>query len=69
MSVPPFNLVEIKICRHEQRILARHAKAARKNTDDLRRSTLSLFVFRILTDYSDAAFSLDNLALFANRFY
>ena len=31
--------------------------------------SLSLFVLRILTDYSDASFSLDDFALFANRFY
>ena len=31
-------------------------------------STLSLFVLWILTDNSDASFSLDNFALFANRF-
>ena len=32
------------------------------------RSALSLFVFWIFTDYSDTTFSLDDLALFANRF-
>jgi hypothetical protein len=32
------------------------------------KSTLSLFVFRILTDNSDASFSLDDFAFFANRF-
>ena len=32
-------------------------------------SSLALFVLRILTDYSDASFSSDNLALLANRFY
>ena len=31
--------------------------------------TLSLFVLRVVTDYSDNALSLDNLALFAHRFY
>ena len=31
--------------------------------------SLTLFVLRILTDYSDASFSLDDFALFANRFY
>jgi hypothetical protein len=31
--------------------------------------SLTLFVFWILTNDSDTAFSLDNLALFANRFY
>lgn len=30
---------------------------------------LSLFVSRILTDYSDATLSLDDLTFFANRFY
>ena len=29
--------------------------------------TLSLFVLRVVTDYSDNALSLDNLALFAHR--
>ena len=32
-------------------------------------SALSLFVLRIFTDNSDTAFSLNNLALLANRFY
>ena len=31
--------------------------------------TLSLFVLRIFTDYSDTAFAFDDFALFANRFY
>ena len=31
--------------------------------------SLSLFVFRILADYSDTSFSLDDFAFFANRFY
>ena len=31
--------------------------------------TLTLFVFRILTDYSDASFSFNNLAFFTNWFY
>ena len=31
--------------------------------------TLSLFVSGIFTDYSDASFSLDDFALFADRFY
>ena len=31
--------------------------------------TLALLVFRIFTDYSDASFSSNNLAFFANRFY
>ena len=31
-------------------------------------SALSLFVLRVLTDYSDTAFSLDDFALFANWF-
>ena len=30
---------------------------------------LSLFVFRILADYSDTSFSLDDFAFLANRFY
>jgi len=30
--------------------------------------TLLLFVLRILTDYSDASFSFDNFAFFANWF-
>jgi hypothetical protein len=34
-----------------------------------RKSALSLLVLRVLADYSDNALSLDNLALFANRFY
>ena len=32
-------------------------------------STLYLLVLRILTDYPDASFSLDDFALFAHRFY
>jgi len=31
--------------------------------------TLTLFVFRILTDYSDASFSFNDLAFFTNWFY
>ena len=33
------------------------------------RLSLSLFVLRVLTDYSDASLSLDDFALFANRFH
>ena len=33
------------------------------------RLTLSLFVFRVFTDYSDASLSFNNLAFFADRFY
>lgn len=41
-----------------------------KVTDtNFRKLTLSLFVFRIFTDNSDTSFSLDDFALFANRFY
>lgn len=32
-------------------------------------STLYLLVLRILADYPDASFSLDDFALFAHRFY
>ena len=32
-------------------------------------SALSLFVLRVLADNHDSAFSLDHLALFANRFH
>lgn len=39
----------------------------RKNQADYL-SALSLFVLWIFTDYSDTAFSLDDLALFANWF-
>ena len=35
----------------------------------VRRLTLSLFVLRVFTDYSDASLSLNNFALFANRFH
>ena len=31
--------------------------------------SLALFVLRILANYSDTAFSLDDFALFANRLY
>lgn len=31
--------------------------------------SLTLFVLRVLTDYSDAALTLDDFAFFANRFY
>lgn len=35
----------------------------------VRESTLTLFVFWILTNDSDTAFSLDDLAFLADRFY
>ena len=41
---------------------------ASKQSDLIDGLALSLFVFWILTDYSDTAFSLDDLALFANWF-
>ena len=31
--------------------------------------TLSLFMLRVFTDYSDSSFSFDDFAFFANRFY
>ena len=34
-----------------------------------RQSTLTLFVFWILTDYSDRSFSFNDLAFFADRLY
>ena len=37
-------------------------------TINLTNLTLSLFVFRILTDYSDATLSFDDLAFLANWF-
>jgi hypothetical protein len=38
-------------------------------SEPLRASALTLLVFRILTDDTDAAFSFDNLALIADRLY
>ena len=42
---------------------------ASKQSDLIDGLALSLFVLRIFTDNSDTAFSLNNLALLANRFY
>lgn len=53
---------------YEQLILVVHMKSGvRKNQADYL-SALSLFVLWIFTDYSDTAFSLDDLAFFANWF-
>ena len=42
---------------------------ASKQSDLIDGLALSLFVFWILTDYSDTTFSSNNFPLFANRFY
>ena len=42
---------------------------ASKQSDLIDGLALSLFVFWILADYSDASFSLDDFALLANGFY
>ena len=39
-----------------------------RDITNLQELTLSLFVFWILTDNSDASFSFNDLAFFANRF-
>jgi len=44
-------------------------KPREKNMGSQAASALSLFVFRIFADYSDTAFSFNDLAFFANRFY
>jgi hypothetical protein len=57
---------------NEQRRRAVHAAAAQNNSQTklpiFSKLALSLFVFRVFTDYSDTTFSFDNFAFFANRF-
>ena len=43
--------------------------SSRQPPNLVHKSPLTLFVLRILTDYSDASFSFNDLAFFTNWFY
>lgn len=67
----PF-LTHIYCYQHKQRRLAVHTAAALNSNKQFSvcyKLTLTLFMFRVLTDDSDASLSLDDFAFFANRFY
>ena len=67
----PF-LTHIYCYQHKQRRLAVHTAAALNSNKQFSvcyKLTLTLFMFRVLTDDSYASLSLDDFAFFANRFY